>query len=180
MSKIATDLKKTSVTYFDPTHEAVKKRLVEMNASWKIPFFFLANLPSGLFWGMRIKKVTTDKAEVTLPYSWRTKNPFKSIYFAAQAGAAELSTALPATVAMAGQVPISMLIVKMEAEYIKKANSLVTFACEDGHKYQEAIQKALDTGEGHAVTATSVGMQENGEIVSRYKVTWSFKVKQRS
>jgi len=106
-----------------------------------------------------------------------SQNPFKSIYFAAQCSAAELSTGVLATIAIAEHGNISMLISKVEAEYIKKATSKTTFTCEDGQLIIDSVQKAIDTGEGQTITTTSLGRQSSGEIVSVNKFTWSFRVR---
>lgn len=168
----------TSVNTFDPSRPAIKKYLQDLNTPWKMRLFFTRHLPSGLYWGLRVKLVTPYRGEVTLPYGWRTQNPFRSIYFAAQCGAAELSTGLLATIAIRGRGKISMLITNVEAEFVKKANSMTTFTCEEGHRILETVQRAIDTGEGQTVTVTSVGRQVSGEEVSRIRFTWSFKVKQ--
>ncbi|MGB3545398.1 MAG: hypothetical protein WBA17_00375, partial [Saprospiraceae bacterium] len=63
--------------------------LRDVNTPWKMRLaFFLRKLPTLFWWGVRVKSATEDRAEVTIPYTWRTQNPFKSVYFAAQAGAA--------------------------------------------------------------------------------------------
>lgn len=139
---------------------------------------FLKNLPTAIWWGVRVKSCSPYRTEVELPYSWRTQNPFRSIYFAAQAGAAELSTGLMATIALQGRGKISMLVTNFETEFLKKANSSITFTCEEGIKIIEAIQRAIDTREGVKVTINSTGTLKNGEIVSRVKITWSFKPKE--
>jgi len=106
-----------------------------------------------------------------------SQNPFRSIYFAAQCSAAELSTGILATLAIAEHGNISMLVSKVEAEYMKKATSKTTFTCEDGQLITDAVQAAIDTNEGQAVTVTSTGIQQSGEIVSVTKFTWSFRVR---
>ncbi len=171
------DTTQPSVNTFNPEQPAVRKFIKELNTPWKMRLFFTRHLPSGLFWGFRVRSVTPYRGEVELPFSWRSQNPFRSIYFAAQCGAAELSTGLLATIAIRGRGRISMLITKVEAEFVKKASSLTTFTCEEGDRILETVQRAIDTGEGQEVTVTSVGRQADGREVSRVRFTWSFKVK---
>jgi len=144
-------------------------------------FFLLAKLPAAFFMGTRVQTITPEEAVVTVPYGWRSQNPFKSIYFAAQAAAAEMSTGVLAMLAIQGRGRVSMLITEMDATYGKKANQLATFRCQDGQKAIEAVKKAIETGEPQTVTMESIGTQvgENGEEVevSRFHFTWSFKVK---
>ena len=42
---------------------------------------------------------------------------------------------------------------------------------------EEAIEKTIVTKEGQTVVCTSVGTNENGERVSEFTLTWSFKAK---
>jgi hypothetical protein len=144
------------------------------------PLFFwfamLVKLPSAVFWRLRIKTLTADKCEVTIPYFWRSQNPFKSIYFAALAGAAELSTGALGQLALAGRAPFSMLVVDFRAEYSKKANSKITFSCDQGAELFALIE-SLKIGETGQLTMISTGKNTSGEAVARFFVTWSFKRK---
>jgi len=148
-----------------------------MNQNWKMWLFFLARLPSAWFWGIKIKSVDHNTSSVTLPYSWFSKNPFRSIYFAAQAGAAELSTGLLGLIAVEDKPPVSMLITSVEAEFVKKASSLTTFTCDEGEKLRQCVEHAITTGEGQTVTVSSTGVDSEGDVVSHFKFTWSFKSK---
>jgi len=167
----------TNTNIFNPDATSVKKLVANLNSYWKMQLYFFKNLPSAFWWGTKVKSCSPYRTEVELPYSWRTQNPFMSIYFAAQAGAAELSTGLMATIALEGRGKISMLVTNIEIEFLKKASSTLTFTCEEGIKLIEAIQQSIDTGEGVKVAINSIGTLANGEIASRIKITWSFKVK---
>lgn len=139
-------------------------------------FTMLVKLPTAIFWGLRIKNLTRESCEVTIPYSWRSQNPFKSIYFAALAGAAELSTGALCQLALAGRGQFSMLVVDFRAEYSKKANSKITFSCEQGTELFELIE-SLKVGETAQLAMISTGTNPSGEIVAKFFVTWSFKRK---
>jgi acyl-coenzyme A thioesterase PaaI-like protein len=154
-----------------------KKRLSDFNAPLKLWFWLLIKLPSAWFMGMRVKNISPEKGEVTLPYGWRSQNPFQSIYFAAQCAAAEFSTGALATLAIAGRGKVSMLVTNLEAEFVKKANTEVVFTCEDGNAVFETVEKAIQTGEAQVLTMVSKGVQATGEVVSIVKITWSFKAK---
>ncbi len=160
---------------FDLNSPKSKRYLKNLNSPWKIWFFLLFKLPSAIWWGFRVKTVTKEKGEVTLPFNWRTQNPYKSIYFAAQAGAAEFSTAVLVNLFLVGRPDISVLVLDFQAEFLKKANTKTTFTCEDSQIAKEAIQEAIETGEGKSVTMKSIGRNTNGEVVSKFYVTWTFK-----
>lgn len=139
----------------------------------------LMNLPSAFFSGVRVREITSDKAVVSIPYKFLTKNPFKSMYFASQAMAAELSTGVLALQHVYKRKPsVSMLVFDMDAHFSKKARSKLSFTCEDGDKIQKAVEQTLATGEGVTVEAKSVGRDMDGDVVSEFSFVWTFKQKQ--
>ena len=150
--------------------------------SLKHPFksrmFLIFNLPNAFFSGVRIRDVTENSCLVTVPYKWFTKNPFRSTYFACLSMAAEMSTGALCLVHLYKRnPPVSMLVVKVESEYFKKAIGRTTFTCEDGVLIRDTIERAISTGEAQTVKAKSVGKNSDGAVVAEFFVTWSFKVK---
>ena len=144
----------------------------------KFRMFLFAKIPSAYFSGVRIKEMNEDTCQVTVPYKWFSQNPFRSTYFACLSMAAEMSTGALAMAHSYKLSPrVSMLVVRTEAEYFKKATGKTTFICNNGESIKNTIAKAIETGEGVAFTATSVGFNESGETVARFLVTWSFKRK---
>lgn len=168
---------RTTIPRFDAKAPGLLSLIRNLGTPWKMRLYFLQRLPSCWFWGVRIKEIAPGRCQVTIPYSWRTQNPFRSIYFAALAGAAELSTGALALIALHGRGRISMLITGLEGQFLKKADTLTTFTCEQGAAIQEAVQEAIDSGEGRTARILSVGRNEAGEEVCRFWLTWSFKVK---
>ena len=148
-----------------------------LQSPWKMRLYFLRYLPSAFFWGLRIAEASSQRCAVRIPFRWRTQNPFRSIYFAAQAGAAEMSTGLLAVLALQGKPPVSMLVVEFRMEYLKKARATALFTCEDGTAMEQAILRAIETGEGQTFTALSVGKMASGEEIAKAYITWSFKKK---
>lgn len=139
-------------------------------------FAMLAKLPSAVFWRLRVTALSTEQCQVTIPYFWRSQNPFKSIYFAALAGAAELSTGALCQLALAGKGSFSMLVVDFRAEYHKKANSTITFSCDQGLELFDLIDR-LKSGETTQLTMLSSGKNASGDPVAKFFITWSFKRK---
>jgi hypothetical protein len=144
----------------------------------KFRMFLLSRLPNAFFAGLRIKNVDENSCEVSVPYKWFTKNPFRSTYFACLSMAAEMSTGALCLVHLyERKPPVSMLVVKVESEYFKKAVGKTNFICEDGKQIKEAIGQAIQTGEARTVRARSVGKNDDGAVVTEFFVTWSFKSK---
>jgi hypothetical protein len=140
--------------------------------------FLLKNLPNAFFSGVRIRNINEEQCAVTVPYKWLTKNPFRSTYFACLSMAAEMSTGALCLVHLYKRnPPVSMLVVKVESEYFKKAVGRTTFICEDGALIRDTIDRATNTGDAQTVRAKSIGRNEEGAIVAEFYVTWSFKVK---
>ncbi len=141
---------------------------------FKLKLFFLTKLPLALIAGLRIKSITDQKCEVTVPYGWKTSNPFKSTYFAAQSMAAELSTgALVIAAIKSTPGSIAMLITGLNADFIKKATSLTVFTCSDGEKIIDAVNKAAATGKAVTFDASTTGKMPDGTVVSKFTFTWS-------
>jgi hypothetical protein len=144
---------------------------------WKIRLFMFWKLPAAWFMGISLRQCDADRAVVRLPYGWRSQNPFRSIYFAAQCAAGEMSTGILALLHLQGQPPVSMLVTHIEAEFLKKAADTLLFTCEDGAALKNTIRKALETGESQTFRATSVGRLPDGTEAARVYLTWSFRKK---
>ncbi|HEX2645417.1 MAG TPA: DUF4442 domain-containing protein [Thermoanaerobaculia bacterium] len=160
-----------------PAADLLRRRM--LSPFW-IRLYFLAKLPLALAAGLRVRSLDTRSCVVTVPYGWRTTNPFRSTYFAAQAMAAELSTgALAALATELAPRPVAMLIVNLEASFEKKATALTTFTCEDGPKIFDAVAHTLETGEPATARAETIGRSPDGIVVARFAFTWSFKRRER-
>lgn len=144
----------------------------------KFRMFLFTKLPAAYIAGVRVREVDEKKCVATVPYKWLSQNPFRSTYFACLSMAAEMSTG---ALAMAHlykiNPPVSMLVVKVESEYFKKATGRTSFVCEDGELFQKTIEETIATGEPKTLRAKSVGANKEGEIVAEFYITWSFKAK---
>ncbi len=135
-------------------------------------------LPAAYFSGVKVKQFTTQKAVVTVPFKWFSQNPFRSTYFACLAMAAEMSTGLIAMMQIYKRTPaVSMLVVKLEANYFKKATGLTSFTCNAGKDFEQIVDACIEDGEARSYTAKSIGTNSDGEIVAEFLITWSFKAK---
>jgi len=162
----------TKVTLPAPALAYQKKMMNSFIFWWAMLF----KLPTAVFWRLKMVHLDGEKCLVSIPYFWRSQNPFKSIYFAALAGAAELSTGALCQLALAGKGAFSMLVVDFRAEYSKKANTKTTFSCEQGSEVFDLVA-SLNPGESKQITMVSYGKNTSGEDVARFFITWSFKRK---
>lgn len=139
-------------------------------------FFLLQKLPLAYLAGLRVKRYDEQACEVSLRYGYLTKNPFKSIYFAALAMAAEMSTGLPALLLIRkSNVAVSMLVTQLTARYSKKARGKIFFRFDAIPAMDAIIQKTAQSGEGVSFTAISRGFDALGDEVAVFEIEWSFK-----
>ncbi len=150
----------------------------EILKPFRLKLFFLRRMPLGLFAKLRVDNIDDKGAVVSLPFNSLNKNPFKSLYFGAQAMAAELSTGVLAmdAVLSSGQ-NISMLVFEMQAGFTKKAVTRVRFECNQGEEIKSAVDKCIQTKEGVVVKVKTTGRDTSGDIVSEFFYTWTFKLK---
>ncbi|WP_262386076.1 PaaI family thioesterase [Hymenobacter sp. BT491] len=158
------------------TPQAVAFRRTIQNPT-KLRLFMLRSLPMAYLAGLRVKDMTPEHAVVTVPFKYLTKNPFRSIYFACLAMAAELASGVLSMMYVSSGSPVSMLVVKMEAEFSKKAVGLISFTSSDGAAIGQAIAESRATGEGRTVVCTSTGTDEAGDVVAVFRITWSYRAK---
>lgn len=135
-------------------------------------------LPLAAFAGLRITQLDEKACTVRLPGGWRTRNPFGSAYFAAQAMAAEMSTGAPALVLREDATrPVSMLILGLRASYARRLTGPGSFTCADVAPIAAAIARAAASDEPQVLLTRSTGKDATGQVVAEFEVDWSFKRK---
>ena len=113
---------------------------------------------------------------MALPGGWRTQNPFRSTYFAAQAMAAEMSTGAAASLLVLGHpASVSMLVTGLRASFTKKIVGESRFAFADLAGMREAVLRTVANGEPSLFVARSVGRTADGVVAAEFDITWSFK-----
>ncbi len=133
-------------------------------------------LPLAAFAGLRVTRLDEHACTVHVPGGWRTRNPFASTYFAAQAMAAEMSTGAPALVLREdAKRPVSMLVVGLRASYTKRLVGPGAFTCEDVAAIEATIARAAETDEPQLLIARSTGRDAAAEVVAEFELSWSFK-----
>jgi len=157
----------SSDKFFDLVRHPIKFRL-----------FLLSKLPSAYFSGVRVRYVDEDKAVVSVPYKWFSTNPFRSTYFACLGMAAEMSTGVLAMAHTYKQDPaVSMLVLKVEGNFMKKATGLTSFTCEDGQLVRQLVREAAASGKPATAVMRSTGKNKDGDTVAEFAITWTFKAK---
>lgn len=144
----------------------------------KLNMFTFIKLPSAWWCGVRLQSIDKNRAVVTVKHRWFNQNPFRSMFWAVQGMAAELSTGAMMIDQIEGSgKKISMLVANNNANFSKKATGKITFICEDGNKIKEAIDKTISTGEGQTLWMQSIGTNEDGVVVSTFNFEWTVRLK---
>lgn len=142
----------------------------------KINTYLFFKLPSAFLTGVRVKSISETTCVTKVTHRWMNQNPFKSMFWAVQGMAAELSTgALVMKKINTSKENISMLVASNRARFHKKARGKITFKCEDGLLVMEAIQKAVETWEGQTIWMKSEGTDAAGDLVSEFEFEWTIK-----
>ena len=153
--------------------ERLRRRLL---SPWGFRAYVWAKLPLAACAGLRLQSLDGAACSVRLPGGWRTRNPFGSTYFAAQAMAAEMSTGAPALVLVAGASPsVAFILREIRAVFTRRivGTSIFTFA--DVAGMQAVVERATRSGESEPYTGRSTGRGPDGEVAAEFDVTWSFK-----
>lgn len=145
----------------------------------KLNTFLMFKLPAAYFCGIRAKFIDDKKCIVKVKHRWINQNPFKSMFWAVQGMAAELTTgAMLTTKIRESGKNISMLVANNNANFSKKATGIITFVCTEGYLIDKAIIKAIETEEGQTIWLNSIGTNAEGVQVSSFNFEWTIKVKQ--
>jgi hypothetical protein len=144
----------------------------------KINTFNIFKLPAVFLTGVRVKTINNEVCTVTVKHRWINQNPFKSMFWAVQGMAAELTTgALVMDKIQQSGKQISMLVLNNKASFTKKATGRITFKCSQGLEVDKTIDKAIETGEGQTIWLNSIGTNSEGVEVSNFNFEWTLKVK---
>jgi len=144
----------------------------------KITWFTLFKLPLVFLSGIRVIEISENMCKAHVKFRWINQNPFKSMFWAVQGMAAELTTgALVMQAIGEEELPISMLLIGTRARFHKKARGRILFSCDEGNKIKQLIVRALESREGQSDWFRSVGIDEKGDIVSEFHFEWSVKPK---
>jgi len=153
--------------------EAVRRRLLR---PWNFRLYLWARLPLAACAGLSLRRLDDAGCTVALPGGWRTQNPFRSMYFAAQAMAAEMSTGAPAMMLAEGaSASVSMLVREVRGVFTRRIQGEAEFTFGDLAAMRDTVDRAVATGESESFVARSTGRAKDGAAASEFEITWSFK-----
>ena len=145
---------------------------------FSINYFLFFKLPSAYWSGVRVKSIDNNECVVSVKLNWFNKNPFKSIFWAVQGMAAELSTGMLVSKQINDRkINISMLVISSSSNFYKKAVGRIKFNCVQGNELKNIFDKLDEKNPTNKITMFSRGIDEVGDVVSDFKFEWSFKRK---
>ena len=143
-----------------------------------IKFFTLFKLPAAYFTGVRVRSIDEKQCTVRVRLNFMNKNPFRSMFWAVQGMAAELSTGALIMHALHGSnTKASMLVIENKATFSKKAVGRINFSCSQGEAVLNAIHAAKEANAPQKLWLHANGYDEAGEEVSSFSFLWTIKVK---
>jgi hypothetical protein len=158
---------------FNERAESLRRRIVK---PWGFRMYLLGRLPLAAAAGLRVLRLDEEGCRVRLPGGWRTRNPFGSTYFAAQAMAAEMSTGAPAMVLVEGApASVALILREIKCVFSKRIEGPSTFTFAAVPALQAAILRAAATSEPVLFVAHATGHDSSGAPCAAFEVTWSFK-----
>ena len=141
----------------------------------KINRWMLFKLPAAWLTGVRLTLIDEKKCEVKVRFKWINQNPYRSMFWAVQAMAAELTTGMLLTKSIQdSNSDISMLLVSNKSSFYKKAVGKITFVCDEGEIAKQLINSTIKNTTSKAWFKTK-GYDEAGDQVSEFDFEWSCK-----
>ncbi|MDA9811696.1 DUF4442 domain-containing protein [Flavobacteriaceae bacterium] len=144
----------------------------------KLNLFTFFKLPMVWWSGIRVVVFEKNYCEVNVRHRWINQNPFKSMFWAVQGMAAELTTGvlLMHEIQISKQ-KISMLVLNNKANFSKKARGRILFSCAPEDKIAKAIEQLIKTKEPQTLWLISKGVDENQDVVSTFEFEWTLLLK---
>ena len=141
----------------------------------KLNFFTFFKLPMVWLAGIRVVVFERNYCEAKVKHRWINQNPFKSMFWAVQGMAAELTTGMLLTKSIQeSNTNISMLLVGNKSNFYKKAVGKIKFICDQGETAKELIN-LTKKNITHKAWLKAKGFDETGDIVSEFDFEWSCK-----
>ena len=137
--------------------------------------WMLFKLPAAWLTGVRISSISDTKCEVKVRFKWINQNPYRSMFWAVQGMAAELTTGMLLTKSIQeSNTNISMLLIGNKSNFYKKAVGKIMFICDQGETAKELIN-LTKKNITHKAWLKAKGFDETGDIVSEFDFEWSCK-----
>ena len=139
--------------------------------------FLFFKLPSAFWCGVRVKSIEANRCVVTVKHRWMNQNPFNSMYFGALAIGADIAAGIHTFYyAEKSNQKISFSFKDMKADFLKRAESDITFVSHGGNIIQSMLTDSKISGVRQNNHVMVLAYDDNQEIVAEFLMGVSLKV----
>lgn len=145
---------------------------------WKLFLLGLFKIPMIHFVRPRLIEIDETKAVIKVSLRRRSRNHLNSMYFGALAVGADVAAGIHVYYfAEQENLTVAFAFKSMKADFLSRAETDVTFVCEDGVKIQEIIQlsKNQQSRMNQVVSVKAFDVSKN--VVAEFEMEVSVKVK---
>lgn len=126
----------------------------------------------------KLIELNSDTAQIKIKLRRRSKNHLNSMYFGALSIGADVAAGIHAFYfSKTMGRPISFAFKSMNAEFLKRAESDITFTSNQGAIVEEAMKLSAQTGERVNEPVEVIATDQSGEVVATFVLVVSVKVK---
>lgn len=155
-----------------------KKEITLKSMKWKLFLLGAVKIPLINFCRPRLIEMNDTTVKVKIKLRRRTKNHLKSMYFGALAVGADVAAGIHAFYfAEKSGKKVSFAFKGVKAEFLKRAESDITFVSTEGELVQKAFDSSADSGERVNQPINVIAYNTQQEEVATFEMIVSVKVK---
>jgi hypothetical protein len=144
---------------------------------WQLFLLGIFKIPMIGFVRPKLVSLDTEKVCVAIRLKRRTKNHLNSMYFGALAVGADIAAGIHVFYFSEKYgKKISFAFKGMNAQFLKRAESMVRFECLEGKIVETALLKSIESGERINEVVNVIALNLSGEQVATFEMTVSLKV----
>jgi hypothetical protein len=152
-------------------------RISLVKIRWKLFLLGLFKIPLIFFVSPKIISISSETCIVKIKLKRRTKNHINSMYFGALAVGADVAAGIHAYyLSEIYQNKITLAFKSLSAEFLKRAETDVTFTCDEGKKIATIIEKSKLEDQRINDMVEVLAYNSTNEIVAKFKMELSIKV----
>lgn len=145
--------------------------------NWLLFLMGVVQIPLIGFVKPKLIEINDEVVKVKIKLRRRTKNHLKSMYFGALAVGADIAAGIHVFYFSETKgVKTSFAFKGMKADFIKRAESDVTFVCEEGKLIQSLLQQSIEKKERINQTVMVQAIDNQNEVVATFEMIVSLKV----
>ncbi|HTY43420.1 MAG TPA: DUF4442 domain-containing protein [Thermoanaerobaculia bacterium] len=150
-----------------------------MSETWRLLLWTFRRVPLLFFLRPTVVEASARRTVIRIPLSRRSRNHLGSMYFGALCAGADLAAGLSAMreIERSGR-RVSLVFQDLRAQFLKRAEADVLFACEEGEAIAALVRRTNESGEREAMpvrVVATVPDRFGSEPVAEFVLTLSLK-----